>query len=135
MKCAFGDAWYFIALLNPRDSGHKRATAFARTWRGRIVTTRWVLAEVADGLSGDPLLRALAAEFVDRCDAHPSIQVVPASEEQFERGLVLYRSRPDKEWSLTDCISFVTMQNEGLREALTGDRHFGQAGFTALLEE
>jgi hypothetical protein len=59
---------------------------------------------------------------------------VPASEEVFERGLGLYRSRPDKEWSLTDCISFVVMQEQGIGEALTADRHFTQAGFVALLD-
>ena len=56
-----------------------------------------------------------------------------ATSELFERGLALYNARPDKEWSLTDCISFVVMADEGLTDALTGDRHFEQAGFTALL--
>ena len=56
-----------------------------------------------------------------------------ASPELFERGLALYNARPDKEWSLTDCISFVVMADQGLAEGLTGDRHFDQAGFKALL--
>jgi uncharacterized protein len=51
-----------------------------------------------------------------------------------ERGLQRLRERPDKDWPLTDCISFVVMEDEGIREALTGDRHFEQAGFTALLK-
>ena len=55
------------------------------------------------------------------------------SDELFARGMDLYRSRHDKDWSLTDCISFVVMADEGLAEALTGDRHFEQAGFKALL--
>jgi predicted nucleic acid-binding protein len=46
----------------------------------------------------------------------------------------LYRGRPDKEWSLTDCISFVVMGERSLTEALTSDHHFEQAGFTALLK-
>jgi predicted nucleic acid-binding protein len=50
------------------------------------------------------------------------------------RGIQLYDSRPDKQWSLTDCISFVVMQDRGIVEALTGDHHFEQAGFTALLK-
>jgi predicted nucleic acid-binding protein len=49
-------------------------------------------------------------------------------------GVDLYRRRPDKAWSLTDCISFVVMQREGITEALTGDQHFEQAGFVALLK-
>jgi len=50
-------------------------------------------------------------------------------------GLELYARRPDKSWSLTDCISFVVMTDRGLTEALTGDHHFEQAGFRALLRE
>jgi len=52
----------------------------------------------------------------------------------FHAGLDLYASRPDKEWSLTDCISFAVMQDLGLNDALTGDHHFTQAGFTILLK-
>lgn len=51
------------------------------------------------------------------------------------RGVDLFEQRPDKEWSLVDCISFGVMQDEKLTEALTGDRHFEQAGFVALLKE
>lgn len=132
MKQAFGDAWYFIALLNPRDAAHKRAKSFARSWRGQMVTTRWILAEVADGLASDPHLHALAADFLTHCDTHPSLRVTPVSEDQFAQGLDLYRQRRDKAWSLTDCISFAVMRQEGLREALTGDHHFAQAGFEAV---
>jgi len=46
----------------------------------------------------------------------------------------LYAERPDKGWSLTDCISFVVMRQQGITQALTGDHHFEQAGFTALLK-
>jgi predicted nucleic acid-binding protein len=60
--------------------------------------------------------------------------VVPPSQQLFAEGISLYRSRLDKEWSLTDCISFVVMRREGLTEALTGDHHFEQAGFVALLQ-
>jgi hypothetical protein len=62
------------------------------------------------------------------------LAILPASRPLLEEGLVLYESRPDKEWSLTDCISFVVMQKERIAEALTGDRHFEQAGFVALLK-
>jgi predicted nucleic acid-binding protein len=46
----------------------------------------------------------------------------------------LYVNRPDKQWSLTDCISFVVMEREGIADALTGDKHFEQAGFNVLLK-
>jgi predicted nucleic acid-binding protein len=51
----------------------------------------------------------------------------------WRRGCELYDARPDKEWSLTDCISFVVMRDRGIEQALTGDEHFEQAGFAALL--
>jgi uncharacterized protein len=59
---------------------------------------------------------------------------VAASSELLKRGLALYDGRPDKEWQLSDCISFVVMEDEGITDALTGDRHFEQAGFQALLK-
>ena len=59
---------------------------------------------------------------------------MPASSELMERGFDLFSRRPDKEWSLTDCISFIVMSEEGITEALTGDHHFEQAGFTILLK-
>jgi predicted nucleic acid-binding protein len=61
------------------------------------------------------------------------VKIVPASHELFRHGLTLYFQRPDKKWFLTDCISFAVMAENGLKDALTGDRHFEQAGFTALL--
>jgi predicted nucleic acid-binding protein len=67
-------------------------------------------------------------------EQNPFVRIIPPSDEQYARGFDLYRRRPDKEWSLTDCISFVVMAEEGLTEALTGDKHFEQAGFAALLK-
>jgi len=52
----------------------------------------------------------------------------------FERGIELYTARTDKQWSRTDCISFVVMKQRSIQDALTGDHHYEQAGFTALLK-
>jgi predicted nucleic acid-binding protein len=79
------------------------------------------------------LLRVLWRRSAKRQDAHA--QILPASHELFRRGLELHFSRPHKEWSQTDCISFTVMKDEGLTEAFTGDQHFPQAGFTPLLRE
>lgn len=67
-----------------------------------------------------------------RASAH--FQTVPLSTELLDAGLALMGKRTDKDWSLTDCISFVVMERNGLHEALTGDHHFEQAGFNALLK-
>jgi predicted nucleic acid-binding protein len=59
--------------------------------------------------------------------------IVGADNDYFDRGLERFARRPDKEWSFTDCISFVVMEDKGLTDALTADHHFEQAGFTILL--
>ena len=132
MKRLFADSFYFIALLNQRDAAHCRAVDVSRERRAVIVTTRWVLAEVADAMC-DPAWRGRAGEFIEFVLTAPGFIVQGGSDELFERGLALYNARKDKEWSLTDCISFVVMADVELADALTGDRHFEQAGFRALL--
>ena len=71
---------------------------------------------------------------LDDLRKNPDVQVVPANDALFDEGVQLFANRLDKEWSLTDCISFVVMEQNGLTEALTGDHHFEQAGFVALLK-
>jgi predicted nucleic acid-binding protein len=68
-------------------------------------------------------------------ETDPAFRLARAMPELFQRGKRLYQDRPDKDWPLTDCISFVVMQDEGVREALTADRHFEQAGFKALFAQ
>jgi hypothetical protein len=72
--------------------------------------------------------------FYDALRDEPDVKIFEADKGLFEAGLALFRNRPDKEWSLTDCISFVVMKQEELTEALTGDHHFEQAGFKALFK-
>jgi predicted nucleic acid-binding protein len=98
-----------------------------------VVTTMWVLTELGDALHHGRN-RETFARFLDALDGHEDFEVVPASPELFQRGVELFRARPDKEWSLTDCISFIVMDEKELSEALTGDRHFEQAGFKPLLK-
>ena len=82
--------------------------------------------------SASEALRRQAATSVQRILAKPVIRVVPQSRSSFLAGLDLYSQRPDKRYSLVDCISMQTMRREGLTEALTNDRHFEQEGFRAL---
>ena len=133
MNRVFVDAFYFVALLNRADQYHASATAAASELRGGIITTEWVLAEVADALA-DSASRRSVAPFVRDLARDPKVRIVRAGGDWFERGLQLYEQRPDKDWPLTDCISFAVMTDENLTDALTGDHHFTQAGFKALLE-
>ncbi len=134
MTTVFADTYYFIALLNPKDSAHTRASDFSRTSRAHVVSSICVFTELADGLSRSPhrhLFRLLWDDF----ERGPHTRLVWPDESLYRRAIDLYDARRDKQWSLTDCISFVIMQEHGLTEALTGDHHFEQAGFRALLKE
>ncbi|HEV7406530.1 MAG TPA: PIN domain-containing protein [Chthoniobacteraceae bacterium] len=134
MRRLFADTYFYLAMLNPRDAGHRRAMKmFEAGGVGEIVTTTAVLMEMADGMAriGE---RMRLIRFVDRLRSDSRTRLVETDAARYWRGFDLYRSRPDKEWSLTDCISFVVMAEEGIAEALTGDHHFEQAGFVALLK-
>lgn len=133
MKTVFADSFYFFALVNNCDPAHDKAVAFLRTYRGRLLTTDWIITELGDGLA-NPANRAAFLTILDTVKADPNIAVVGCGDELRDAGIDLYRLRPDKYWSLTDCISFVVMQKQGITEAPTGDHHFEQAGFVALLK-
>ena len=98
-----------------------------------LVTTEWVLVEVADGLASRPL-RSAFVQLMHRINTLPGTQIIHADHAMFDFATDLYAQRPDKDWSLTDCTSFLVMRRHGIVEALTADHHFEQAGFTALLK-
>ena len=132
MISVFADTYYFLALVNRKDEAHAKAVDFGDTFRGEIVSTEWVLTEVGDALS-KPSIRPVFLELIKNIQRNPHAVIVEATHDLFKRGLQLFEQRSDKEWSLTDCISFVVMEDQGVKEALTGDHHFEQAGYTALL--
>ncbi len=129
---AFADSFYFIALLNRKDRHNAEVVRLLQGWNRPLVTTTWVLVEVADALA-TPSLRGAVHRFLSNAAADPNLQLIPADPIWYDRGLDLFGRRPDKGWSLTDCISFAVMAELGLKDALTGDRHFDQAGFRAIL--
>jgi uncharacterized protein len=133
MSLVFADTGFYVALVNPSDQHHLAAVREAQRLAG-VVTTDYILLELANFLRR-PNQRTLFLEIERdlRCD-DTSI-IIPASRELMDRGIELFKNRPDKDWSLTDCISFVAMKDHGVTEALTGDRHFEQAGFVALLAD
>lgn len=133
MKAVFADTSFYVALLSPRDTHHARAESIARTIQGPVVTTEYVLLEVATFFSATAH-RATFLELLQVLENDPATTIVPCSADLWQRGLSLFADRMDKDWSLTDCISFVVMHDLELREALTTDHHFEQAGFVALLK-
>lgn len=130
----FVDTLFWLALVNPADTWHGPAVAWAGRVDDPLVTTHAVLTEVADALCRRDR-RRWATDTVFNVTADPNITTIPGTPELFARGFDLYAKRPDKDWSLTDCISFVVMDERRLNRALTADLHFIQAGFRALLRE
>ena len=133
----FMDAAYAIALSAPTDHFHGRAVHLAnqlQVEKTRLVTTQAVMLEIGNALSKQRYRHA-AVKLLQSLEADPNVEIIPISEELYARAFQLYRERPDKEWGLTDCISFVVMQDRGITEALTTDAHFQQMGFRALLRE
>lgn len=137
MRKVFADTFYWVAVANPHDRWKDVAKAWnigALASTTRLYTTDEVLSEFLTFLSSiNPGLRSRAATLVQGVLDSPDISVIPQSRESFLAGLELYRSRPDKEYSLVDCISMQAMRRESITEVLTGDRHFSQEGFTVLL--
>ena len=137
MTALFADTFYWIALADFADSAHQRALAFtAERAISPIVTTDEVLTEYLTFFAtrSEPFRRK-AAEGVEGLLTSSVVRVIPQSRESFRAGLQPYRARPDKGYSLVDCISMQTMRKEGLTEVLTNDRHFEQEGFRALFRE
>ena len=105
MGVVFADTGYWIALWNPRDALHQKAMAFADALESSAVVT----------------------------DSY--VEVIPQTDAQFRAAVERYAARSDQTWSLTDCASFLVMEERGITEALAYDRDFEQAGFVALLRE
>ena len=128
----FADTGFFIGLLEPSDSLHARATKWSRAVREPVCTSEYVLVETVNYFSKPPD-RAKVQGLLRQLRTDINWEIVPASPALFDLGLQLHAARPDKAWSLTDCISFVLMSERGLSRALAYDHHFEQAGFEPLL--
>ena len=128
----FVDAWYFIALLDPRDTHYRQAKRIEqRVQTGSLVTHESVLSEVLNYYSTEGAQpRALAASLVRR--ALRALVVIGVDRPLFLAALARYEQRPDKEYSLVDCMSMVIMEQRGIRHVLTNDHHFSQAGFVVV---
>lgn len=127
------DTVFIQALLNRRDQYHAQAKQILP--RVKAATEVWVteavLTEVGNALSA--VNRAAATQFIEQCYRTANMRVVSVDTPLFVRALRLYQTRPDKAWGLTDCISFIVMQDQSLTDAVTADEHFIQAGYRASL--
>lgn len=131
----FLDASYVIALSSQSDQYHNKAKIIAEQLEDKgtsLITTRAVILEVGNALAKRGY-RDAAIKLISALETDINIEIISLSEELYKRAFQLYQERRDKEWGITDCISFVVMKDYDLVKSLTTDKHFQQAGFQALL--
>ncbi len=136
MRYIFADTDYWVALLNPEDSLHQIALNNTQNLgEAIIITTYWVLLEFFNVITirARPLRKrvVLALEGMRK---NPNIVILPATRESFDEGVNIFGNRPNRPYSLTDCISMYEIQNRNIKEALSADRHFRQEGINTLLK-
>jgi predicted nucleic acid-binding protein len=137
MKSIFADTSYLVAQVDENDEYHARATEAAKfVGEVKLVISEMVLVEFLNFFAErGPNYRAMASNLVDFLRTMNNVQIEPQRSELFRLAHILYKSREDKKWSLTDCASFKIMESLGIKEALTHDHHFEQAGFHALMRD
>lgn len=122
-------AWY--ALANALDNHHEEATGFLAGLSRPLLTTNYVAVETVS-LLGSRAGQAAAARFLDRLRESGTSTAHHVTAGEHAQAEAFFRRHADKDWSLTDCSSFVVMGALGLQEAFTFDRHFSQAGFSRV---
>ena len=135
MRRLFIDAVFFIALIDRKDRFHQQAAAFDLSAINlRLVTSDAVLTELlAYFAAKGPHLRLAAINLISLLNERSYVTIIRQTPELFDAALDLYRRRPDKAYSLVDCMSMVICQEQDIGEVLTHDHHFEQEGFTILL--
>lgn len=137
MKAIFADTFYWIALLNSKDTWHLQVVEVSQEISNSpLVISDGIIDELFAYYSkrGD-LLRLKVSEIYKSFLKDPTIQFVSYTPEIRQKGIALYEQRPDKGYSLVDCISMVIMKEMGIAEVLTNDKHFTQEGFTILFKD
>jgi len=126
------DTAYVLALVNERDQYHDRAQELADLFEGHdLLITDAVLLEIGNALARG--FKEQAIEIITYFFESEEVEIFRHSSQIFDKAFALYKKYADKEWSLVDCISFIVMRERGIKQALTFDRHFEQAGFDAIM--
>ena len=136
-KGVFVDTVAWVALINDKDTFHKRSIEIIKQLYRQnciLITTELIILEVANELR-NPIYRNRVVKYINDLKKNKNVMIIPENTEFFQKGWLLYSTRDDKEWSLTDCISFIVMQEGSITEAFTNDHHFEQAGFIKLIKE
>lgn len=134
----FADTNFWIAIFDERDSHHENATLAISLLPSQctLVTSQIVISEVLELFAkSSSFIKEELVKFISELLKDPSLILEPSTPKLHEDTVVFYRKHSDKEWGFVDCSSFVIMKRRQIKEALTYDRHFIQAGFKALLRD
>jgi uncharacterized protein len=130
----FIDTFFIVALVNVRDFYHEKAVELSVEYEGKsLITTDAILLEISNSLSRN--YKTESVIIIEKLLSSFETEIIRLNESLFEKAFSLYKSHADKTWGLVDCMSFVVMKEQNLQNALTCDKHFSQAGFTALMLE
>jgi hypothetical protein len=136
MKHVFVDTNAWIALNSKRDQLHDKAVELNKNLLQtgyRYLTTNFVLDETYTGLS-TKVGHFAAVDFGEKIRSARTVQIIHITETLEEEAWKLFKQHSDKEFSFTDCTSFMVMRQLKLTEAFTNDQHFTQMGFVTLLK-
>lgn len=131
----FIDTSFIIALASRRDSKHQKALEISSQIKEnqiKLVTSEFIIIELCNSFAKANLKRS-AIEIVDSMYQDTNIEIIKLSDKYFQAGLDIYRKALDKNWSLVDCISFHILNEKGVKNVLSSDKHFIQAGFNVLI--
>ena len=137
MNKVFLDTSFITALSVENDSHHEIAQYWAQRIaqnRGLMITHQGVLLEIGDAFSG-PDWRKMSVELINYLQHDPMVKIIPISTMLIHEALQLFTTQSDKNWGMSDCLSFTVMRQSSLDAALTVNPNFSQAGFRALLRE
>ena len=132
MNGIFIDTGYLIALINKKDDLHKVALEASKRFDGPFLTTQLILVELANSLCL-PAQKQLTINIIEKMQADSLTTVVPLTTDRFKKAFTLYKKRSDKSWGMVDCFSFVAMDEFEIKQSLTFDEHFRQAGYIVPL--
>ena len=133
----FVDRSAWVAICDSRDDCHPSALAFNRKIARKvtIVITNYILDETYTMLLNNagytPTL-----DFQRKLDIFIQegvVEVIWITPEIAQQAWVIFeRFNTDKQWSFSDCTSYVVMQEQGITDVFTFDHHFSQMGFNRL---
>lgn len=128
MKAIFVDTSGWFALAARHDRDHPKALKFFQGSRSPLLTTDYIVDETVT-LFQARLNHSAAIRFLDSIQASTRLSLIFLTRKNVEAAIKLFRERPDKGWSLTDCTSFTIMERMRINTAFAFDDDFKQAGF------